>query len=63
MSKAFHNTASSEKAYGSIGLISKLPFYKKILQKAVCHQLIMFLNTNSDFDKFQSGFRYSTNWT
>ena len=37
--------------------ISKLPFLSKILEKVVSNQLITFMNSNSTFEKFQSGFR------
>ena len=37
--------------------ISKLPFISKVLEKAVCNQLVQYLNDNNIFNKFQSGFR------
>ena len=37
--------------------ISKLSFLSKILEKVVSNQLISFMNFNSVFEKFQSGFR------
>ena len=37
--------------------ISNLPFFSKILEKAVANQLNSFLNQNCLFDTFQSGFR------
>lgn len=42
--------------------ISKLPFLSKVMEKAVFHQLMVFLSENNLLDKFQSGFRqhYST---
>ena len=37
--------------------ISKLTYISKLLEKVVCNQLLLFLNNNNTFDKFQSGFR------
>ena len=37
--------------------ISKLPFLSKALEKLVYSQLLTFLNDNSIFELFQSGFR------
>ena len=37
--------------------ISKLPFLSKVLEKIVSNQLITFMNFNTIFEKFQSGFR------
>jgi len=37
--------------------ISNLPFLSKILKKVVAYQLCQFLNHNSLFEEFQSGFR------
>lgn len=38
--------------------ISKLLFLSKILEKPIYAQLLLILNKNSIFDKFQSGFRF-----
>lgn len=40
--------------------ISKLPFLAKILEKVVAEQLNAFVDENSFFDTFQSGFRKKT---
>ncbi|MGL4813803.1 MAG: RNA-directed DNA polymerase, partial [Enterobacter sp.] len=37
--------------------ISNLPFLSKILEKVVANQLCTFLDNNSTYEKFQSGFR------
>ena len=37
--------------------ISKLPFMSKMLEKVVCEQLLLIVEKNATFDKFQSGFR------
>ncbi len=51
------NKASLDPSNLSNFRISKLPFLSNILEKAVSIQLILHMNNNIIFEKFQSGFR------
>ncbi len=37
--------------------ISKLPYISKVLEKVACKQLVQVLDSNQNFNRFQSGFR------
>ncbi len=51
------NTKLNPTDYANYRPISKLPFLSKVLEKVVLIQLQSFLNNNSLFEVFQSGFR------